>query len=110
MDLKHIEEMAKDRCLTRAWVCSSLQDFWLEEFKDDYEDEDDFDLNEIREWNDLIPKEKEYLLEQAHYFWVEDESNAPVSAICNCVMLNQNRILDHKMDKWAFFRQLPRFW
>ena len=97
MNLKHIEKLAKDKDLVRAWFVSYMKDWSIEE-------------HGAKTWGKLTAKQKEFLIERAIYYWTKDESNAPIPAICDCVMSWQKDILNGKMAKWEFFEELTWFY
>lgn len=101
MNLKHIEELANDKDLVRAWFVSYMKDWDIEDYG-------------AKTWDKLTAKQKKFLIERAIYYWTKggyyDESNAPIPAICDCVMSWQKDILNGKMDECEFWEEVGFFY
>lgn len=100
MDLKHVEEMAEDKDIVKAYMVSCLMDFCAD--TEDYEFEDDIP----KCWCELTDEEKEDMLNNVEYFWLKDCSNHSIDDVCETAMLYQNEIFADTLDKWEFMELL----
>lgn len=96
MDLKHIEELAKDNNIMQAYIVSCFMCY------KDYEGDN-------KSWNELTEEEKETLLCDAEYYYLKDCSGASIGRICDLVIEHQKEIFEGNMSKSEFFDLLVDF-
>ena len=86
MDLKHVEELAKDKDITYAYMVSIMRTFCA--ISRDYEYKEDVP----KCWEELTDEEKEDLLNTAWHIYLEDNTGASLGRICDLVMEYQQDI------------------
>lgn len=101
MNLKHIEEMAKDKDIMYAYMVSCFMCFCAD--SRDYEYKEDVP----KCWNELTEDEKMNLLGQAEYIYFKDNSGASLGRICDLVMEYQYDI--NGMSKSEIFEILADY-
>jgi len=86
MNLKHVEEMAKDKDIMYAYMVSCFM-CYCADYKD-YENEEDIP----KCWSELTEDEKMKLIGIAEYIYFKDCSGASLGRICDLVMEYQKDI------------------
>lgn len=86
MNLKHVEEMAKDKDIMYAYMVSCFMCYCAD--SRDYEYEEDIP----KMWCELTDEEKADLISMAEYIYFKDCSGASLGRICDLVMEYQKDI------------------
>jgi hypothetical protein len=97
MDLKHVEELAKDKELVHGAIACYFMDYNVDAFE--HEDGTKY-------YKDLTDTEKINLIGSAYYYWLKTDIDTSLGIICDCVMSNQKAVLDNKLSNKHFFDKL----
>lgn len=99
MDLKHVEEMAKDKDLIYGAIACYFMDYDVDAFEWYGEEPSKY-------YKDLTDTQKINLIGSAHYYWLKTEIDTSLGIICDCVMNNQKAVLENKLSNKQFFDKL----
>ena len=105
MNLKHVEELAKDKDLQLANIVGCFMNFDKEYDLERFGYSADA-KEEVKNYDELTDEQKEELINQAQYYWLKDESHTDICCICDCVMAHQIEMFDDSLENYEFFEIL----